>query len=50
VGYYSKRRVKSEAERRLGAFDVILVVLCIAAVAGLVAWIIANAGGGHFLF
>ena len=50
MGYYSKKRVKSEAERRLGGFEVALVLVCIAAVAGLVAWIIANAGGGHFVF
>ena len=49
MGYYSKRRVKPEAERRLGAFEVVLVLLCVAAIAGLVAWIIANAGGGHFV-
>jgi hypothetical protein len=50
VGYYSKRRVKSEQERYLGKLEIVLVVLCVAAVAGLVAWIIANAGGGHLLF
>jgi hypothetical protein len=50
VAYYSKRRVKSEAERRLHKFDVALVLICVAAIAGLVAWIIANAGGGHFVF
>ena len=50
MGYYSKRRVKSEQERYLGKFEIFLVLLCVAAVAGLVAWIIANAGGGHFVF
>ena len=50
MGYYSKRRVRSEEERRLGAFDVALVLVCVAAIAGLVAWIISNAGGGHFVF
>ena len=50
MGYYSKRRVSSEQERRYGAFEVALVLLCVAAVAGLVAWIIVNAGGGHLMF
>ena len=50
MGYYSKRRVKSEQERYLGKLEIVLVLLCIAAVVGLVAWIIANAGGGHFVF
>jgi hypothetical protein len=50
VGYYSKKRVKSERERYLGRLEVVLVLLCIAAIAGLVAWIIANAGGGHLMF
>ena len=48
--YYSKRRVRTEEDGRYGAFEVALVLLCLAAVGGLVAWIIANAGGGHFVF
>ena len=50
MGYYSKRRVRSEQERYLRRFDVALVVVCVAAIVGLVVWIIANAGGGHFMF
>ncbi len=49
MGYHSKRRVRPEASR-LGAFEAVLVLVCLAAIAGLVAWIIANAGGGHFVF
>ena len=50
MGYYSKRRVKAEEERRLARVDVVLVLVCVAAIAGLVAWIVANAGGGHLMF
>ena len=50
MGYYSKKRVRSERERHLGRIEVVLILVCVAAIAGLVAWIIANAGGGHFMF
>jgi cell division protein FtsL len=50
VGYYSKKRVRSERERRVGRLEIALVVLCIAAVATLIVFIITNAGGGHLMF
>ena len=50
MGYYSKRRVKSERERYVGRLDIALVVLAVAAIVALVVFIITSAGGGHFVF
>lgn len=49
MGYYSTRRKKSEAERRLGPVEIFCIVVSVAAVAGLILWIVLNAGGGHNL-
>jgi len=49
MGYYSKRRVKSERERHLGRLEVVLVLLCVAAIIALVVWIISTAGGGALM-
>ena len=46
--YYSARR-RPDPEKRLTAIDVVCIVLVIAALVALVAWVIANAGGGHFV-
>jgi hypothetical protein len=50
VGYYSKKRKLTEQERRVERLDIALVILCVAAIAALVAFIISAAGGGHFVF
>jgi hypothetical protein len=50
VGYYSKKRIRPPHERHVGRLEIALVVLCLAAIATLVIFIITNAGGGHFVF
>ncbi|HEV2812597.1 MAG TPA: hypothetical protein VGW10_05030 [Solirubrobacteraceae bacterium] len=49
MGYHSPGR-RSRPGTRLSAMEIVCAVLVVAAIAGLVAWIIANAGGGHFVF
>ena len=49
MGYYSKRRVKSEAERRLHPVEIVCIVACVLAIAALVVFIVTQAGGGHML-
>ena len=48
MGYHSTR--KRSQHGRLSAADVVAILLVIAAVVGLVLWIIAKAGGGHFVY
>lgn len=48
MGYHAPGR-RSYRGQRLGAVEIICILLAVAAVIGLVAWIIANAGGGHFV-
>ena len=48
MGYHSTR--KRSQRGRLTLPDVIAILLVVAAVVGLVVWIIENAGGGHFVF
>ena len=43
MGYYSRNR---RSRQPLGAFEIVLVLIVVAAVAALVAWIITSAGGG----
>ena len=35
--------------RELTRFDVVVILIVVAAIAGMIAWVIANAGGGHNL-
>ena len=49
MAYHSTKRVRTDRERRLGALEVICIVLVVAAVAALIVWIIANAGGGALM-
>ena len=48
MGYHSTR--KRSERGRLNVADVVAIVLVVAAIAGLVAWIITQAGGGHLMF
>ena len=48
MAYHSPGR-RSRPGQRLGAVEIVCVIVAIAAVIALVAWIIANAGGGHFV-
>lgn len=48
MAYHSARR-RSEAERRLGVVEIVCIVLVVAAVIGLIAWIISTAGGGALM-
>jgi len=49
MGYHSTRRKKTEAERHLGVVEIVCIVVAVAAVIGLIVWIVVNAGGGHNL-
>jgi len=48
MGYHSARRRTAE-ERRLGPLEVACIVLVVAAIAALIAWIVATAGGGALM-
>jgi uncharacterized RDD family membrane protein YckC len=46
MGYYSTKRRKTEAERRLGPVEIVCIVVSVLAVVALVVWIVSTAGGG----
>ena len=45
MGYHANRKRPQD----LGVADIVAILLVVAAVVGLVLWIISNAGGGHLL-
>ncbi len=49
MGYYSAKRLRKDRERPVGALEILFILLVVAAIVGLIAWIIVNAGGGHFV-
>ena len=48
MGYHSPGR-RSRPGQRLGAVEIVCIVVAVAAVIALVVWVITNAGGGHLL-
>ena len=48
MGYHSTR--KRPQRGRLSVADIVAILLVVAAVAGLVVWIIVKAGGGHLMY
>jgi hypothetical protein len=46
--YHSGRR-RSDDEARVGTAEIVCILLVIAAVAALVAWIVSTAGGGALM-
>ena len=48
MGYHATR--KRSQRGRLTVVDVVAILLVVAALVGLVAWIIVKAGGGHFVY
>ena len=49
MGYHSSRRRRDGIHERVGAVEIVCIILAVAAIIGLVVWIITNAGGGHFV-
>ena len=49
MGYHSTRRRRDGIQERVGAVEIVCILLAIAAIVGLVVWIIANAGGGALM-
>ena len=47
--YHSSRRRRDRIEQRVGAIEIVCILLAVAAVVGLVVWIITQAGGGALM-
>lgn len=47
MAYHSRRR--PQGRQRLGAVEIVCIVAVVLAIAGLVVWIMTQAGGGHML-
>jgi hypothetical protein len=40
---------RSQRDQRVGVLEIVCILLVLLAIAGLIAWIVTNAGGGHNL-